>query len=138
MSDTKPQQTILSSLSATEAERLAAISAIPSVEPPEGLASISLARIDISAESNISKVFSANAAAASAWNNGKKINALWAINENRNSWVGVTGVGWVKLANNNDTAIVALTMLGADAKLTQGTVNYRQESDGMIHEMYVW
>ncbi len=75
---------------------------------------------------------------ATVWVNGKKINALWAINENRNSWVSVAGVGWVKLANNSDSAIVALTMLGADAKLTQGTVNYRQESDNMIHEMYVW
>ncbi len=44
----------------------------------------------------------------------------------------------MKLANNSDFAIVALTMLGTDAKLTQGVVNYRQESDNMIHEMYVW
>jgi len=77
-------------------------------------------------------------AAATVWVNGKKINALWAINQNRNSWVGVAGVGWVKLANNSDSAIVALTMLGANAKITQGTVNYRQESDNMIHEIYVW
>ena len=75
---------------------------------------------------------------ASVWVNGKKINALWAINQNRNSWVNVVGVGWVKFANNSDSAIAAFTMLGADAKLTQGTVNYRQESDNMIHEIYVW
>jgi hypothetical protein len=50
----------------------------------------------------------------------------------------VAGVGWVKLANNSDTAIMALTMLGANARQTQGIVNYRQESDNMIHEMYVW
>lgn len=75
---------------------------------------------------------------ASVWVSGKQVNALWAINENRNSWIGVTGVGWVKLANNSDSAIVALTMLGANAKLTQGTVNYRQEADNMIYEMYVW
>jgi hypothetical protein len=75
---------------------------------------------------------------ATVWVNGKKVNALWSINENRNSWIGVIGVGWVKLANNSDSAIVALTILGANAKLTQGTVNYRQESDNMLHEMYVW
>jgi hypothetical protein len=75
---------------------------------------------------------------ATVWVSGKKINALWSINQNRNSWVSVAGVGWVKLANNSDSAVVALTMLGANAKLTQGTVNYRQESDNMIHEMYVW
>ena len=135
MSDTKPQQNILSSFSATEAEKLAAINATPSFDPPEELVSVKLIRFQ--AEANISAA-QALSASATVWQYGKKINALWSINENRNSWVGVTGVGWVKLANNNDTAIVALTMLGADAKLTQGTVNYRQESDGMIHEMYVW
>lgn len=135
MSDTKPQQNILSSLSATEAENFAAISATPSVEPPDELVSIKLVRFQTEANISAAQAFSAS---ATVWQYGKKINALWSINENRNSWVGVTGVGWVKLANNNDTAIVALTMLGADAKLTQGTVNYRQESDGMIHEMYVW
>lgn len=73
-----------------------------------------------------------------AWQNDKRINALWAINENRNVFVGVTGIGWKKLANNNDTAIVAFTMLSGSARLTQTPVNYRDEADGMIHEMYVW
>ncbi len=73
-----------------------------------------------------------------AWINNQKINALWSINENRNSWIGVAGIGWRKLANNSDSAIVALTILGANAKQTQGPVNYRQEADGMIYEMYVW
>lgn len=73
-----------------------------------------------------------------AWQNGKQFSALWAINQNRNSWVYVVGVGWKKLADNSDSAIVALTALGAHAKLTQTTVNYRDEADGMIHEMYVW
>jgi hypothetical protein len=73
-----------------------------------------------------------------AWQNDKRINALWAINENRNVFVGVTGVGWKKLANNNDTGIVALTLLSGSARLTQAPVNYRDEADGMIHEMYVW
>jgi hypothetical protein len=70
--------------------------------------------------------------------NGRKINALWAINETRNSWIGVAGIGWVKLANNSVKAIEAFTILGASAKRTQATVNYRQGADGMIHEMYVW
>ena len=73
-----------------------------------------------------------------AWQNDKRINALWSINENRNVFVGVTGVGWKKLANNNDSAIVALTLLSGSARITQSPVNYRDEADGMIHEMYVW
>jgi hypothetical protein len=73
----------------------------------------------------------------SAWQNNKRIISLWSINQNRNSWVGVAGIGWRKLANNSDSAIVALTMLSAHAREKGSVVNYR-ESDGMIREMYVW
>jgi hypothetical protein len=72
------------------------------------------------------------------WVIGKRINALWTINETRNSWVGIAEVGWVRLANNSDSAFVALAILGAHAKRTHGIVNYRQEMDDMIHEMSVW
>jgi|SRR5215207_2495170 len=78
------------------------------------------------------------AAGVTGWNNNKQIIALWSINQNRNSWVGVSGIGWKKLANNSDSAIVALTMLSAHAREKVATVHYRDESDGMIHEMYVW
>jgi hypothetical protein len=77
-------------------------------------------------------------AGVSTWQNDKRISALWSINENRNSWVGVAGIGWKKLANNSDSAIVALTMLSAHAREKESPVYYREESDGMIHEMYVW
>jgi hypothetical protein len=75
---------------------------------------------------------------ATAWQNAKKISALWVINQVRNSWAFVAGVGWKKCANNSDSAIVALTALGAHAKLLLSNVDYRDEADGMIHEMYVW
>lgn len=74
----------------------------------------------------------------SAWQNNKRIASLWSINQNRNVWVGVDGVGWKKLANNSDSAIVALTMLSSHAREKGSVVNYREESDGMIYEMYVW
>jgi hypothetical protein len=121
MTDTRPQQDMLSSTTQTAGAGTAAAPAAPTAEPPAA------------AEGG-----AAGAIGASVWVNNKKINALWAINENRNSWVSVAGVGWVKLANNSDSAIVALTMLGANARHTQGVVNYRQEADNMIHEMYVW
>lgn len=115
MPDSKPidleQQTGVSAAAAGE-ER-------PSMEPP--------AAVSATAEG-----------AATAWFNNKKVNALWCINQNRNSYVSIAGVGWRKLANNSDTAVVALTMLAGAARLSQGPVNYRQEADNMIHEMYVW
>lgn len=73
-----------------------------------------------------------------AWVNNQKVNALWCINQNRNSWISIAGVGFKKLANNSDTAVVALSILGASAKQTQGPVNFREEADGMVHELYVW
>ena len=73
-----------------------------------------------------------------AWQSNKQITALWTLNQNRNSWVAITDLGWKKLANNSDSAIVAFTMLAAHARQTGSVVNYREESDGMIHEMYVW
>jgi len=115
MSDTKPvHQELAGMLAAASVE-----DAKPSGEPP-------------------AVVLAAGEGGITAWVNNQKINALWSINENRNSWIGVAGVGWRKLANNSDTAVVALTILGANAKQTQGAVNYRQEADGMIYEMYVW
>lgn len=119
MADTKPEETLLSGVS-TASTSAAAEPAAPTAEPP----SVS--------------VGAGGAVGATVWVNNQKINALWSIAENRNSWAGVAGVGWRKLANNSDSAIVALTILAANAKQTQGIVNYRQEADNMIHEMYVW
>jgi hypothetical protein len=114
MPDTKPQQDVLTA---------GAAPAAPTALPPAATGDTT-GRV--------------GAVGASTWVNDKKVNALWTSNENRNSWISVAGVGWVKLANNSDSAVVALTMLGANARLTQGNVSYRQEADGMLHEMYVW
>ena len=73
----------------------------------------------------------------STWNNNKKVTALWSINQNRNSWAGIGGVGWRKLSNMSDTAVVALTMLCSHAREKNSVVNYREEN-GMIREIYVW
>jgi len=76
--------------------------------------------------------------AAGVWQNDKRAIALWGTNEARNSWVLIAGVGWKKLAATTDTAALALTVLAAHGKLTHARVDYREESDGCIHELYVW
>lgn len=125
MADSKPDQNVLSALSVTTTAGNGAVAVTgPTWGPPTA--------------GDVTGGAALTAVGASTWINGKKINVLWTINENRNSWVGVAGVGWVKLANNSDSAIVAFSMLGANARQTQGIVNYRQEADNMIHEMYVW
>lgn len=75
---------------------------------------------------------------AAAWQSSKKVDALWTIGEDGNSWIGVAGIGWKKLAHPNETAVCALTMLAAHARCTNASVDYRDESDNMIHEIYVW
>jgi len=78
------------------------------------------------------------AAGVGAWQNNKQVNALWTNNQDRNSWVGVVGVGWKKLAGPNETALSAMTMLVAHARATGSAINYRDEADTLIHEVYVW
>lgn len=73
-----------------------------------------------------------------AWVNDKRVNSLWSKAENRNSWIGVTGVGWKKLSTASDSGIMALTLLAATARVTNGRIDYREEADGMIHECTIW
>lgn len=74
---------------------------------------------------------------ASTWHSNKKITALWSIDQNRNSWIHITDVGWKQLADNSDSAVVALTTLGAQAKQMNATVNV-YEDGGKITQIYVW
>jgi hypothetical protein len=73
-----------------------------------------------------------------AWQSDKRIGALWTINQIRNSWVYVNGVGWRMLVNNSDSAVQALSMISAHAKQLTSRVDYREEADGMVYEIYAW
>jgi hypothetical protein len=80
----------------------------------------------------------AAAASGTVWQNAKSITSQWTINQDRNSWIGVSGIGWQKLSTASDSGCAALTALAASAIITKASVNYRTESDGMVHEMYVF
>lgn len=77
-------------------------------------------------------------AAATVWVQGKKVAALWAINQNRNSWASFADVGWRKFSDASDSAIMAFTLLAAHAKQVQSNVDRREEADAKVHEVYVW
>ena len=119
MPDTKPQDQVLPEVKTQVSDNTTA----PTAQPPAQVQAASGAAVD---------------ASTTTWINNQKVTALWSIAENRNSWVGLSGNGWVKLANNSDTAVVALTMLASHAKQMQTVVNCRQEADNMIHEIYAW
>lgn len=108
----------------------------PTQEPPKQ--SKSVERAEDAAPNAMPSVASSDISGVAAWNNDKRVHALWSSNQNRNSWVYITGVAWKKFASNSDSAVVALTMLAAHAKQMQTNYTYREESDGMIHETYVW
>ena len=72
------------------------------------------------------------------WQTGKTVTALWSINEIRNAWMHVNGVGWRKLYNGRDGAFRALVTLAAHARQTGRPINFREEADGMVYEIYSW
>jgi hypothetical protein len=80
----------------------------------------------------------ATVAAGTVWNNGQIVNALWSINQDKNAWMGIAGVGWQKLSNASETGLMSLNLLASHAKQLQTQINYRTESDGMVHEIYAW
>jgi hypothetical protein len=80
----------------------------------------------------------AEVSAGTTWQSAKNIVNQWTINQDRNSWMGVAGIGWQKLSTASDSGCVALTMLASSAIITKASVNYRTESDGMVHEIYVF
>lgn len=82
--------------------------------------------------------------AGTTWQSDARVTALWSINQNRNVWMYTwnhsknSNIGWVKLSTASESGCVALNMLASSAKLTQTRLDYRQENDGMVHEIYLW
>jgi hypothetical protein len=75
---------------------------------------------------------------AAIWKRDQRVTGLWSKNEAANSWAAIRGIGWKKLANTSDSGNIALTVLATQALQTGRPVDYREEADGMIHEIYVW
>jgi hypothetical protein len=71
-----------------------------------------------------------------AWLNGKKVSALWANEEESNSWAWIDGA-WRKFHDAHADACTNFTILGAHAKQQNSDVNVRVE-DNRVKEMYVW
>jgi hypothetical protein len=74
---------------------------------------------------------------AATWRSGQ-VTALWSIDEVRNAWIQVSGVGWRKLFNGRDGAYTALLILASQARQTGRTIQFREEADGMVYEIYLW
>ena len=135
MSTNTPQEMPPAEVTATTDQELA----IPTQEPPSEVIIESEIISGSSPSEPLPDTEDAMASTAGAtWHRGKKITALWSINQNRNVHVGISSVGWRKLANNSDSAIVALNMLSSHAKQMNRNVNAYEDDKKMIKEIYVW
>jgi hypothetical protein len=136
MTDSKPED--LSSAQLAMTSQGAGGDAAPTAQPPQQTTGAQAGTSGPQAGPPPQAAGAGATAGATVWQNDKRIVALWGINQNRNSWAYVNGIGWKKLANNSDTAVVALTALAAHARQLNSSVSYREEADALIHEMYVW
>ncbi|MEZ4732113.1 MAG: C1 family peptidase [Caldilineaceae bacterium] len=72
------------------------------------------------------------------WMNGVHVVGLWTINEQRNAWVYVDGgIGWKKLAFDNDNIFFDMLYELTTAKAGNRPVNLRQQQN-IIKQVYVW
>jgi hypothetical protein len=99
-----------------------AVEGKPSVEPPQ------IAEAEgVAAE-----------AVTATWRSNQTVTALWSTNEIRNAWMYVVNLGWRKIYNGRDHAFTALVTLASQARQTGRPVTFREEADGMVHEIYLW
>jgi hypothetical protein len=71
------------------------------------------------------------------WQHSKRLEMLWTIDEELNVWIQIAGIGLKRIAPATVTGTLALAALAAHAHQTASPVDYREEADGLIHEMYV-
>jgi hypothetical protein len=76
--------------------------------------------------------------AVGLWVTGKQVDALYSTYAARFSWMHVAGGPWRRFSPVSDSGVAALALLAAHARDRGRPVNYREEADQLIHEMYVW
>lgn len=78
-----------------------------------------------------------------AWHYGRKIGALWADYESRNSWFSSNfGPGdsyqWIKLRDDNFDAVQYMTTLATHAKANDRFVDFEENPPGLVSQIYIW
>ena len=72
------------------------------------------------------------------WVTNKQVDALYSTYSPRFSWMHVAGGPWRRFAPVSDSGVSAMAMLAAHARDRGRPVNYREEADQLVHEIYVW
>jgi hypothetical protein len=76
--------------------------------------------------------------AVGLWVTNKQVDALYSTYAARFSWMHVAGGPWRRFSPVSDSGVAALALLAAHARDRGRPVNFREEADQLIHEMYVW
>jgi hypothetical protein len=80
----------------------------------------------------------AAAGGAGTWQGNQTIGALWSSNDKDNAYAWINGVGWRRLAPTSDASLMAMNILTRLGRDSGAPINYREEADGAIHEIYLW
>jgi hypothetical protein len=80
----------------------------------------------------------ATATAVGAVQADKRVSALWCNRSTRNAFMHVTGIGWKRLSPANDSSWNAMVLLATQARQTGCRIDYRDEADGLVHEIFLW
>jgi hypothetical protein len=140
----RPRETPPAAKAKAEGEAVAVWTTEPKPITDERLADVLEAEAEIEGRPTLdpTSIAGVQAAAVGAvtgtWRTGVTVTALWSINEIRNAWMHVAGLGWRKLYNGRDGSFRALVTLAAHARQTGRPINFREEADGMVYEIYSW
>ena len=74
--------------------------------------------------------------ATGVWQNNKRVVGLWSINQDRNAWVCIDGIGWKKVSPDNDNIFFNMLNQLVMAKAAARPINY-YELGGVINQVYV-
>jgi hypothetical protein len=127
---------------ASSASSAAAGTAEPTLRPEDvssqTSAAISESRPTLGPPAGVGAVADAVGAVTATWRSGVNVTALWSINQTRNAFMFVPGVGWRRIFNGRDGAFTALVTLASQARQTGRPIAFREEPDGMVYEIYLW
>lgn len=80
----------------------------------------------------------AGGSATGVWVQNVLVDEMWSMGQTRNAYLHVKGGTWKKVYNGSDAAFTVLTTLAAQARQTGRPITFREEPDGMVHEIYLW
>ncbi len=70
------------------------------------------------------------------WQTNRRVIGLWSIDQDRNAWAYVDGIGWRKIASDSDNIFFDLLVQVASAKTSNRPVNFYQQQ-GVIRQVYI-